>query len=493
MEFPLVLIKLNSTMKIKVTATILLALIANWALAQQDSTNNSLELLMLQGNGSKTIPLLKKRAANDTTNAQNQLLIGYAYNALTQYDSAAIAFSKACKIDTTSSIAKQELAGALLSLGRITQSIKTYKEAIALDSTNRYAKIELARLLKRENMFAKSRAIWEDLLKADTTNYFIWEQIGDCFYKDNDANSAWACYFMSHYNNPSNLPVAVKIGQIGNISGAPFVLWESAIDTALTFDTTYVPLLRTKAYTEFRKEQYALAAVWFSKAFELGDSTRFTLKHYGIAEYHNGLFYKSADLMEAAYKIDTTDIPLNFVLAKALGKIGDRPMAIKLLSYNVEMMMPNKEELAMIYEEMGYLYKQSNELKLAIESYYKAIEVTPTRFYLLYTIAYCQEQLGELQKALNCYQNFISLYEETIVTKENFKMANKPTIEYAQFRIKKIREKLFFEDSLTADSNNEKKFTFEKYNGKYTLMYEGKPANDSLSKEYFLMYSTIPK
>ncbi|MBN1990287.1 MAG: hypothetical protein JW783_12875 [Bacteroidales bacterium] len=481
-------------MKIKVTATILLALIANWALAQQDSTNNSLELLMLQGNGSNTIPLLKKRAANDTTNAQNQLLLGYAYNALTQYDSAAIAFSKACKIDTTSSIAKQELAGALLSFGRITQSIKTYNEAIALDSTNRYAKIELARLLKRENQFKKSRAIWEDLLKADSTNYFIWEQIGDCYYKDNDANSAWACYFMSHYNNPSNLPIAVKIGQIGNISGAPFDLWESIIDTALTFDTTYVPLLRTKAYTEFRKEQYASASKWFSKAFELGDSTRFTLKHYGITEYHNGLFYKSAGLMEAAYKIDTTDIPLNFVLAKALRKIGDRPMAIKLLQNNTLLMNPDKNELAMMYEEMGYLYKENKEPKLAIEKYLKAINITPSRFYLLYNVAYCQELIDEPKNALRSYQNYITLYEDTI-TSDSTKLANKPTIEYAQFRVKKIREKLFFQDNLIADSAmvDPKNFSYKQIDGKFTLMYNGKPASDSLKQEYYLMQRTIPR
>lgn len=482
-------------MKMKVTAAIALALVSHLAFAQQDSTTSSMDFLMLHANGSKTIPILKKRIADDSLNIQNHLMLGYAYRALTLYDSAAIAFNTACKIDTTSSVAKQEFAGTLLSLGRITQSIRSYNEAIALDSTNQYAKIELARLLKRENMFAKSRAIWEDLLKADSTNYFIWEQIGDCYYKDNDANSAWACYFMSHYNNPSNLPVAVKIGQIGNISGAPFELWESAIDTALTFDSTYVPLLRTKAYTEFRKEQYASASKWFSKAFELGDSTRFTLKHYGITEYHNGLFYKSAGLMEAAYKIDTTDIPLNFVLAKALGKIGDRPMAIKLLQNNTLLMNPDKNELAMMYEEMGYLYKESKELKLAIENYLKAIDITPSRFYLLYNVAYCQELIDEQENALRSYQNYITLYEEATTTSDSTKLANKPTIEYAQFRVKKIREKLFFEDNLVADSAmvDPKNFSYKQIDGKFTLMYNGKPASDSLKQEYYLMQRTIPR
>lgn len=385
---------------------------------------------------------LKNNIASNPSYSRNWLMLGSFWENTLQYDSAAYAYTKAFELDTTCVKCKQQLAGVMAIRGMVKEAIGFYNKTLSLDSTNTTARIQLARLLKRESKFKESLKHFEWLLNKDTTNFYLWEQVGDCSMRIDSIGKGLYSYNRSFELNQANMPLAVKLINAYLQTGIPPMFYIEVANIALKYDSTYVPLIRAKGYLHFLSQDYKTSEIWFNNAFELGDSTRFTLKFLGINKYHNGSFFSSTQFLEKAFTIDTTDKALNFVYAKSLIEIGDRNKSIEVLDLTESVITPSREEMGMLYATRANAYSRGQKYTNAIEQYTRALEFDPEQLEYLFEIGVCHFNSKEFSTSLSVLNRFIELAEN----QNPQKGSTSKRIPSARYYIKQIEKELFFLD-----------------------------------------------
>ena len=417
-------------------AIILTFLYTNFLCGQTDSLYNAYQLF--DSNQENLKKLFHKNIAENPSDLRSYVILGSLYEEQLKYDSAQVVYQKTLELDSTCSQCYQKLASVMVSKGMVKNAINNYKKSIELDTNNTAARIQFARLLKRENLFKESMEQWKYILINDTANYYIWEQIGDCAVKLNDYGWAWNTYYNSFFLNPNNMPVAAKIGQIGIQQNVPYEYFESIIDTALSIDSTYIPLLRVKGTMQFNMKEYEKSLSIYENAFQLGDSSRITLKHMGISCFNIGKFLKSSTYLEFAYNYDSTDVSLNYYWACSLINIGERVKAIDLLNSTEAIMIPDPKEMSLLYETRADAYQKGGEHKMALEQRLKALEFDPKNKDIVYNIAFHFDLTEkDAEKAIDYYEKYLELSNEK---------SDKYRFFAAKDAIKRLREGLFFED-----------------------------------------------
>jgi tetratricopeptide (TPR) repeat protein len=326
--------------------------------------------------------------------------------------------------------------------GMIKEAIGLYNMTLSLDSTNSIARIQLARLLKRESRFRESLQHFEWLLKNDTTNFYLWEQVGDCSMRIDSIGKGLQSYNKSFELNSANMPMAVKLINALLQTGMPPMFYIEIANAALEHDSTYVPLIRAKGYLHFLSQDYQNSELWFSKAYELADSSKFTLKFLGISKFHKGSFYSSIFFLEKAYMIDTTDKALNFVYAKSLIEIGERNKAIEILDLTEKVITPSNEELGILYATKADAYFRGQVYANAIEQFTKAFELNPNQLEYLFEIGICHFNSNNLSTSLSVLNRFLLLAE----VEQPIKVSTSRRISSAKLFITKIEKELFFLD-----------------------------------------------
>jgi tetratricopeptide (TPR) repeat protein len=410
---------------------------------EDDNIPQLLEFNDNQVDEQKKIEQLKQSIRIDSTNTQLLLSLGAIWESQMQYDSAAVVYQKSVDLDSTCIPCHHRLAGVMASKGMVKLAIGQYNKTIELDSMNISARSQMARLLKRENNFREALDHFYWLITNDSTNFYLWEQVGDCSMRIDSVANAIGAYSISFQLNSANMPLAVKLINGYMQSGIPPMFIFPVAHTALQHDSTYVPIVRATGYLHFLSQDYKNSEDWFTKAYNLKDSTRFTFKFLGISKYHNGSFTNSANFLEKAFAMDTTDVALNFVLAKSLIEIGERQRAIDVLNLTERILTPDNYEMAMIYSTRADSYIRSSKNNEAIAELTMALKFTPDQHDFVYEIAMCYYRLKELNNARESFIEYINKAESKAETR-----TKKNKISSAKHFLQKIEKDLFFKDEL---------------------------------------------
>jgi len=152
-----------------------------------------------------------------------------------------------------------------------------------------------------------------------------------------------AAYYFSAYNhNRENAALASSTINSMLRIGGPYIEEAIAIcDTALYYNPENRLLLQNKAMALYMNKQYAKADTIYSTLLAEGDSTYLTVKYGGASKYYAGFYLPSVDVLELAYKMDTTSAEVCLLLGSALGKTYDRKQAYILLDKAEENMKPS--------------------------------------------------------------------------------------------------------------------------------------------------------
>lgn len=411
----------------------------------QDTALINAEINLLKGNYEKTLKTFDRHNSRANSNIQWLQLRALAYENLGQFDSAESVYSKILNSNNNDLDAIGGLARIYTATGKVASAKAKWEQALMLDTLNRTTRLSYARLLKRENEFCNAIKQYQWLVRNDTCNFSHWEQIGDCAVGMGKIDVAFEAYNSSFYCNPANAPLAAKYLQFMAISGAPAWIVLPVATIAIEADTTYAPLNRTMGYIQFfYNKDYKAAEKWLTKAYEMGDTSRFTTKHLGITLYYNGYFTRASEMLARAYASDSTDRMLNFVLARAYMDIGERFKAQKLLSLNELLIMPDTLELSVIYATRGELHYKAMEYQLAIKNYEKAFELDPTSLQYYFQIGLCYNGLNKSQTALNYFEEFLKRNDEFKVSKPAKVRLSEETL--AKYYQERLRKELFFLD-----------------------------------------------
>lgn len=432
------LLNMRSLIFTFVTALVLLST----TYAQNKLISTSANAFNVLVSGDEQIISLQKELQIDSLNTALWLMLGNAWEVQLNFDSAFTAYHYAVLSDSTCLKCLQQLAGATATQGDINHAIKLYKKALTLDSANISTRSQLARLLKRDARYDDALNQFTTLLMADSTNYYVWEQIGDCALKTNSIDLGLYAYSKSFELKPQNLPLAVKLIN-GLIKVAmPYYEIFPIVETAMKFDSTYIPIVRAKGYLHYLNQNYSKADYWLDKASALGDSSRFTLKFSGLAKFQTGNYYNAAKNLEKAFAYDTTDNALNFVYAKTLIEIGDRQKAVAILNMTEELLTPSPYEMAMLYATRADAFSRGQQYRSAIEQFNTAYNFNPDQYEYLYRIGWCHHSAKEYRQAIDVLTNFLDKAEQ----EEPPKPSTQNRVWHAKRLLKDAKKEAFFNE-----------------------------------------------
>ena len=418
------------------------ALISAVTFAQSENPSTSPKAINALASGNELIISLQQELLIDSLNTAHWLMLGNAWEMQLNYDSAATAYHNAVLSDSTCIRCLQQLAGANAAQGNVNHAIELYKRALTLDTTNRSTRSQLARLLKRDARYNEALDQFNTLLMADSANFYVWEQIGDCALKTDSIALTLYAYNKSFELKPQNLPLAVKLIN-GLIQAAmPYPVIFSIAETAIAYDSTYIPIVRAKGYLHYLAQEYRKADNWFDRAAALGDSSRFTLKFSGLAKFQTGNYYDAAQNLEKAFAYDTTDKALNFVYAKTLIEIGDRQKGLAILNMTEDLLTPSPYEMAMLYATRGDAYMRGRKYRSAIEQFYTAFNFNPNQYEYIYRIGWCHYNAKEYEQAVDVLTDFLSKAE----LEEPPKHSTQGKVWHAKYLLKDAQREVFFNE-----------------------------------------------
>lgn len=271
--------------------------------------------------------------------------IGQAYEGILEYDKAYRYYQYCLQMDTTNADAFTSVARVAMNLGKASVAKDCFLKVLEADSTDFYANYQLARLYSQIGDYENAVLQFNVLRDQDTTkvNPVIYRNIADCYMKMNSVPAATICYYQAYNVNRENAGLASALVNCLYRLGGPNVLDGLAVcDTALFYNPGNQSLRRSKAMGFYMNKQYATADTLYQDLLAEGDTSFLTLKYGGASRYLSGRAMDAIDLLEWAYRKDTTDVETNLLLGAALGKTYDRKRAYQLFDQAEQLMQPNE-------------------------------------------------------------------------------------------------------------------------------------------------------
>jgi len=253
-------------------------------------------------------------------------------------------------------------------------------------------------------------------------------------------------YEKAYKQFPGNQQVAYALGNWHIQSGRP----RNAVplcEQVLERDSANIRFLKLLGYAYYKMQQPTPSVQYFQKAIELGDSTAFSFKFAGIANYLKAAFPEAIRQLFIAAELDSTDAEVHFFLGASLAGTTRKDEAMYYLDRSLTLIKPDPAVVARIYSEQGNIMRLEMEYDKAYELYKKAWQADTTSPIAIYYMAsILDNSLHRSREALVDYRLFIEKLDRMPErpSKNNVQL---PTIrEIVEDRIEMLKEELFFLD-----------------------------------------------
>ena len=314
--------------------------------------------------------------------------IAQAYEGVLKYRDAYSCYRHCLALDTTNIDVLNALARTATSLGKASDAERYYTKVLVADSTDFYANFQLGRLYYQLGNYDKAIRKYEYLLKNDGQNVTLLRNVGDCYMKAENGTSAIAAYFLAYQHNKENVGLASTLVNTLLQLGVEIKDAIAVCDTALTYNPGNRLIRQNKGMALYMNKQYADADTLYSDLLAEGDSSFLTVKYGGVSRYYAGQYLRSIDLLELAYRRDTTSADVCMLLGSVLGKTYDRKQAYVLLDKAEENMQPKEFLVNQLYLFRGETLQRDGRYNEASQMYYELWQRTgKERMNLLSTIS----------------------------------------------------------------------------------------------------------
>jgi tetratricopeptide (TPR) repeat protein len=294
--------------------------------------------------------------------------------------------------------------------------------------------------------YSHAAAIYQKLANQDSLNYYYQKKLGDCYFRYQQNKKALNAFWTAHTLNPNDLSVYTRLANL-------FVREKAYSETiqivrkGLKKDSTVGDFYSLLGFANFRMKHYDSAFIFFAKAIELGDSTKFNYKYAGLSRYDSQDFKKAARFLLLAFEKDSTDVQVVFYLGSAMGRGGREKEGLDYLFKAYDLIQPDKESLLDINKELARTYNMLEKPKQALFYYKQAYKVKPEPE-LAFQMAYIYDHsLANKKMALNYYEGFLTMLPEKDTLEGNNMIEQGFQISLAEIasqRIKAIKEEFFW-------------------------------------------------
>lgn len=349
----------------------------------------------------QAIDFYKQALALDSTSVAVNESIGNCWNALGDKRMALQAYSSILPSDTTNSVFWGKYAGVLMDLERFSDAQKVYSKLVEMEPSNAFFLRKLAISVYNQKDYEKSLPF--------ISNYLL--------LKPNDLKMLMAQ--ANCFQNTAQMDSAVVV-----------------LDRVLVLDSTSIDALSKLAYIEFINfKKYESALKKYRKLNELtGFSNLDFVSNQGFCEYFAGNFEEAIAILEQLM----VAMPSPFVVlytGLSYQKLGDLDKAIPYLEEAAELVIPM--HTADFYYHLASAYALKRMYPEAIAYFEKVRELDSTNYNALYEMALIHDSWKrDFSTAFTFYKQYVE--SDTI-------RRNSSQYKYAQNRLSKIKEELFFE------------------------------------------------
>ncbi len=411
--------------------------------ASHSSLSQSIDKLNVLYNNAEYYNVIKtgKELLKDNPeNLEILFITGLSYQMLNKFKESERYLKQAYQLDTSNIRYINAYAYTTDKNKYYKKALLLYHKVLDIDSLNFTALNNLSKLLFLTNQYKDALKIYKTLSKQDSLNSYYYRKIAYCYIKLNKANKSIE-YYEKAYNTDSFSIINIK-------TLASVLLKVTEYDKAIEFcnkgiliDSAYSDFYKLKADALFKKNHLYRAVPEYKKVLQLGDSTYNICKRLGTALCDTKAYEDALKYNLAVYNADTTSYSNTSYLSRTYLGLGESEKCIEFANKTIKLLRFAKRITHDITDNKAIAYSQMNNYQEALNMYYEKYKIYGTRYVNdYYNIAVLNDKLDNKKKA-------IEFYEKVIEFKNKHSIPNiKNSIyEYAEHRINKLREDLFFE------------------------------------------------
>jgi tetratricopeptide (TPR) repeat protein len=411
-----------------------------------EAQNDSIAWNMQNFDYVRALELIGNQQAKDS----DLVLVNYtatALRGLNKHQQAIPYLEKLLKADSTNIRNLVELALCHQVTGNNTLSREYFSKALEFKPKNSYLIQQTATAFFQENNFRKALELYFLAYTSDSTT-FLQRQIAKSYDNLGVIDSAMLFYAKTIMGNPSDFSstyrLATLLMQIGAIDESLAVG-----DNYLSIDSTNIRMLRLSGQLHFTLENYEKSIARFNRCLELKDTSLVTTKYLGYNYYKTEKYAEAARYLEPAFKLDSLNSELCFLLGISHSRSYYPFKGIQFLDKTIDLITPRPEFLSTIYQNIGKTYAAHNRPDKAIDAYLSAIQHSPSDTLVYFKLARQYDRMRRIEQAISYYQDFLKYRgnrppnQEPRAEDEGLKVSY---YDFAERRVAELKEQLFWDD-----------------------------------------------
>jgi len=300
-------------------------------------------------------------------------------------------------------------------IGNYQQSSKIYKKILPNFENDEQVQLNAASVFTTTEEYPLAINIYAKIFAKDTANAYIARCLAKCYDNIKDIPQAINFYKRTVALNPSDLLSANRLCNI--------YIEQNKLDSALAvtesyrkIDSTNQRINSTNAYIYFLKKNYPEANTRFSQCYANNDSSFFTMKYFGISLFTEQKYDEAKQVLETAYRQDTTDFQAINYLALACYHANYRALSIHYFQKAIQAIYPDSTVLSNVYFNLGHAINSYTKVdcKDAYKAYLNAYQLNPANGEALLSLATCTDEcMKNSKQALEYYKIFIKQFPNT--------------------------------------------------------------------------------
>lgn len=315
------------------------------------------------------------------------------------------AINQYSKIGTTT--AGLQIARAYNAISIYPKAIVAYEAVLQRDSTMQLARFELGKLLLKTNKPDAARKHFNQLVNMANDNPEYHYYLAEAFRELDQPSSSLVFYKKAVDRDSTHLRSLFQLGKYFTVKHETSQALKY-INQGLGIYEEDIAFVNLKALVYYNNHQFEKAIPWFEKVLALGEQKEYVYEKLAYSYYQIWDFEKAKEYYKVLLERNDTNSDTYFGLAEVYQKERQLDSAKIFINKSMEVQKPI---FAKGYVRLAAVARQERDLKLAFEYYNLAHEQNPTQPLIYYNICTVYDQLStNPHEKLMYYQNFTSLY-----------------------------------------------------------------------------------
>jgi len=396
------------------------------------------------GDFSSVIRISEKLIKENPENPEIYYKCGMAYQITNRYDKAKYCLQKAFLLDSLNTTFINAYANILELLHKKQKAIFYYRKSLQIDSLNFIALNNLAKLFLANNDYNNAFKYYKTLAASDSLNSWYYRKCGLCKIKLKQTDSA-LMYYKKAYAVDSTNNINIKSLALVYKKNKQFEKASEICDKGIKNDSLFSGFYKIKADIYFINNHFFRAVPAYKKALQLGDSSYNVKKRLGMSLCEIKKYREALPYNISVYNIDSSSYSNTLYLCKNYLGLKNYKKSLKYAEKTLKLLRFAKTISYEVYDKMADTYMGQKEYTEAINMHLKRIntfEEASEQFKLndYIEIAKIYDKMNDKKNALKYYKIAVKTYK-----KQRFFDSSNYWFIYANDRIKRLKEDLFFE------------------------------------------------